>query len=105
MPLMRSLNFKSFTAALSLCGLAGVALAQRADVPYVPTPLKVIEAMLDAGRVTAADYLVDLGSGDGRVVIEAAKQRGARGTGVELDPNLVASATMQAERQGVAAKA
>ena len=85
---------------------SGTALAQQQpDVPYVPTPWNVIEAMLEMGQVTAADYLVDLGSGDGRVVIEAAKKYGARGVGIELDGNLVSTATREARRLGVDAKA
>jgi SAM-dependent methyltransferase len=59
--------------------------------------------MLDAGRVTANDYVIDLGSGDGRLVI-AASRRGARATGVELDANLVATATREAARSGEGGK-
>ncbi|MCX7135549.1 MAG: SAM-dependent methyltransferase, partial [Proteobacteria bacterium] len=51
---------------------AGALAQQQPDVPYVPTPWNVVEAMLEAGGVTANDYLIDLGSGDGRVVIDAA---------------------------------
>ncbi len=61
--------------------------------------------MLDAGSVSAEDYLIDLGSGDGRVVIEAVRQRGARGMGIELDPNLVSTANREAARLGVSARA
>lgn len=78
---------------------------QRPDVPYVPTPWNVVEAMLEAGQVSASDYLIDLGSGDGRVVIEAARQRGARGMGIELDPSLVSVANREALRLGVGARA
>lgn len=86
--------------------LPPAALAQQQpDVPYVPTPWNVVEAMLDAGAVTAGDYLIDLGSGDGRVVIEAARQRGARGLGIELDGNLVSVANREAVRLGVREKA
>jgi SAM-dependent methyltransferase len=61
----------------------------------------VIDAMLDIGAVKADDYVIDLGSGDGRIVITAAKQRGARGMGVELDANLVHTARQAAQREGV----
>ncbi len=94
--------------SISLCVLmtVGAALAQQQpDVPYVPTPWNVVEAMLDTGQVGAADYLIDLGAGDGRVVIEAARQRGARGLGIELDGNLVHTATREAVRLGVGGKA
>ena len=57
--------------------------------------------MLKLGAVTADDYLIDLGSGDGRIVITAAKALGSRGMGVELDPNLVRTATRDAQREGV----
>lgn len=76
--------------------------ARAADAPYVPTPWSVVDAMLKIGNVGASDYLIDLGSGDGRIVIAAAKQRSVRGYGVELDPNLVRTARREAERQGVA---
>jgi SAM-dependent methyltransferase len=55
------------------------------DVKYVPTPQSVVEAMLTLARVTAADIVYDLGSGDGRIPITAAKQFGARGVGIEID--------------------
>ena len=57
-------------------------------VPYVQTPMEIVERMLRMAEVKKDDYVIDLGSGDGRIIIEAAK-RGARGLGVDLDPNLV----------------
>ena len=57
-----------------------------ADVHYVPTPDAVVSAMLDLARVAPADVVYDLGSGDGRIVVEAARKYGARAVGVELDP-------------------
>ena len=56
------------------------------DVPYVPTPQAVVDKMLDIARVTGEDYLIDLGSGDGRIPIAAAKRFGTKGLGVEIDP-------------------
>lgn len=76
--------------------------ARAADAPFVVTLPTVVDTMLKMGRVNAKDYLIDLGSGDGRIVIAAAKQHGARGYGVELDPNLVRTAQREAQRQGVA---
>src|SRR5690242_11105688 len=73
-------------------------------VPYVNTPMEVVERMLRMAEVHAGDYVIDLGSGDGRIVIEAAK-RGARGLGVDLDPNLVKLASQNAQRAGVADRA
>ena len=75
--------------------------AHAADAPYVPTPWNVVEAMFKLGNVGSSDYLIDLGSGDGRIVISAAKKFGLRGFGVELDDNLVRTARSEAERQGV----
>jgi SAM-dependent methyltransferase len=89
--------------ALALAAAAGA--QQRADVPYVPTPPSVVEAMLDVAGVGADDYLIDLGSGDGRIVLTAVTKRGARATGVELNPGLVADARREAGRLGATAKA
>jgi SAM-dependent methyltransferase len=73
-------------------------------VPYVNTPMEIVERMLRMAKVRSGDRVVDLGSGDGRIVIEAAK-RGARGVGVDLDPNLVKLATHNARQAGVADRA
>jgi len=71
-------------------------------IHYVPTPPEVVIAMLDLAGVTDKDVLYDLGSGDGRIVIAAAERFGARGIGVELDPELVQIATAAALKAGVA---
>src|SRR4026209_2189475 len=73
-------------------------------VPYVQTPMEIVERMLRMAEVGRDDYVIDLGSGDGRIVIEAAK-RGARGLGVDLDPSLVKHATENAQRAGVGERA
>jgi hypothetical protein len=73
--------------------------------PYVPTPQKVVDEMLRMGRVGRDDFLVDLGSGDGRIVITAAQRFGTRGLGVDLDGQLVRQASAAAERAGVADRA
>src|SRR6186713_726833 len=83
---------------------AGVWLGQsraEPDVIYVPTPQPVVDAMLDVAKVTASDVVYDLGSGDGRIVITAAKKYGARGVGIELDPALVRKARENAAAAGV----
>lgn len=74
------------------------------DVIWVPTPEDLVERMLDAARVTPQDFVVDLGSGDGRVVIAAAK-RGAHALGVEFDPGLVAFSRRRASEAGVSERA
>jgi SAM-dependent methyltransferase len=71
------------------------------DVIYVPTPQPVVEAMLELASVTRDDVVYDLGSGDGRIVIAAAKKYGARGVGIEIDPALVRQATENAAAAGV----
>lgn len=71
------------------------------DIHYVPTPTAVVDAMLSAAQVTADDVVYDLGSGDGRIVIAAAQKYGARGVGIELDPQLVKKANANALKAGV----
>jgi SAM-dependent methyltransferase len=73
-------------------------------VPYVQTPMEIVERMLRMAEVKKGDHVIDLGSGDGRIVIEAAK-RGATGLGVDLDGNLVKLARENAAKAGVADKA
>jgi len=74
------------------------------DVIWVPTPQSLVERMLDMTHVTDKDYVVDLGSGDGRTVISAAK-RGARALGIEYNADMVALAKRNAEKAGVDARA
>ena len=74
------------------------------DVVWVPTPPALVEKMLDMARVTAQDYVMDLGSGDGRNIIAAAR-RGARGLGVEFNPEMVALSRRNAAAAGVGDKA
>lgn len=74
------------------------------DVVWVPTPDALVARMLDMAKVTPQDYLIDLGSGDGRTVIAAAK-RGLRAHGIEYNPDLVALAKRRAEAAGVADRA
>jgi SAM-dependent methyltransferase len=74
------------------------------DVIWVPTPSALVEKMLDMAAVTPRDYVIDLGSGDGRNIIAAAK-RGARALGVEFDPNLVQVSRRRAAAEGVADRA
>ena len=74
------------------------------DVVWVPTPQPLVDKMLDLANVTAQDYVIDLGSGDGRTVITAAK-RGATAQGIEYNPDMVALSQKNAAAQGVTAKA
>jgi SAM-dependent methyltransferase len=73
------------------------------DVVWVPTPNALVEKMLDMAQVTPQDYVIDLGSGDGRTVIEAAK-RGARALGIEYNPDMVELSKRNAAKEGVGGK-
>jgi SAM-dependent methyltransferase len=73
-----------------------------AEVPYVQTPAEVVTEMLRLAGVNGHDLVYDLGSGDGRLVIAAARDFGARGVGIEIDPHLVAQSAESARRAGVA---
>jgi SAM-dependent methyltransferase len=70
------------------------------DVPFVPTPMPVVDAMLDMAKVGKNDLLYDLGSGDGRIVIRAAQRFGCRGVGVDLNPERVREAKAAAKKAG-----
>ncbi|MEQ1775335.1 MAG: methyltransferase domain-containing protein [Burkholderiales bacterium] len=95
----------SLLCAAMLALPAGVTRAQEPRVPYVPTPQVVVDRMLQMAKVGANDYLIDLGSGDGRIVVTAAKQYGARGFGVDINPTRVAEALDNAQKRGVTDKA
>ena len=88
-------------------GLAGLARAQdfatppRLDVPFVPTPQEVVDRMLALAKVGKSDTLYDLGCGDGRIVVTAARQFGARGVGIDLNPERIAEAEANARKAGV----
>jgi len=79
--------------------------AQRTGGPYVPTPQVVVDEMLRMGKVSANDFLVDLGSGDGIIVLTAAQKLKARGFGVDIDPELVKLANAEAKKRGITDRA
>ena len=101
------IRFATAAACALLTGcLAVVAAAQDwGDTPYVQTPMNVVERMQAIAKVGPGDYVVDLGSGDGRMVITAAKEHGASGFGVDLDRRLVQLANRNAVKAGVSARA
>src|SRR3989304_9748774 len=88
-------------AISALLAAAGNVHAAEIAAPYVPTAPSVVERMLEIAKVGPRDYVIDLGSGDGRINILAAKKYGARGLGIEIDPKLVALATANAQAAGV----
>jgi hypothetical protein len=93
-----------FARAVAVLLLMLAALPLRAaelDVPYVPTPQVVVDEMLRVAGVGPEDFVMDLGSGDGRILITAATKFGARGVGVELDETLLAQSAENARAAGV----
>ena len=93
----------SFAAGVLLTlSVAAAQTPPHLDVPYVPSPNPVVEGMLKLAGVKAGDTVYDLGCGDGRIVIAAAKQFGARGVGVDLDAQRIREAQANALRAGVA---
>ncbi len=96
--------------ALGALPLARLAAAvdveqQRTGGPYVPTPQVVVDEMLRMARVGANDFVIDLGSGDGIIVLTAAQKHKARGFGVDIDPELVKLANNEAKKRGIADRA
>ena len=98
-PLLRRVR-----AALWGLALAVGAAAAQDEVPFITTPDSVTLAMLELAGVGAGDHVIDLGSGDGRIVITAAKRFGASGLGVEIVPDLVRRSRVNAQAAGVAAR-
>lgn len=101
---------KTFLATLLLLTwTAWTAQAQQSatrtpDVPYVPTDQEVVDAMLKVAKVSAKDVVYDLGCGDGRIVITAAKKYGATGTGIDINPHRIVEAKKNAEAAQVSDK-
>jgi SAM-dependent methyltransferase len=105
---MQQMLHRFFILALGasvMAGAARVSAQDYGDTPYVQTPQVVVDKMLEMAKVTSKDYLIDLGSGDGRLIITAAKRYGARGFGVDLNKNLVVLSNRNAARAGVANRA
>jgi tRNA A58 N-methylase Trm61 len=85
-------------------GLQVSPVHRRPDVVYQPTPDSIVAAMLNLAQVTSRDVVYDLGSGDGRIPIAAARLFGARGVGIEIEPNLIRRANDNGARAGVAGR-
>ena len=109
-PLIRACSQSSLLLAVSIHSLTSCQNANRLefgnglDVPYVQTPPKVVTAMLRMAHVGANDVVVDLGCGDGRIIVSAARQFGARGVGYDVDPLRISEARVNATRAGVTAR-
>ena len=98
---MKKLLVKAWLIVLSLAVLASRAESQDINIPFVPSPMIVVERMLQLAEVKKDDVLYDLGSGDGRIVIQAAKKYGVRGIGIDMNPELVEKARANAAKEGV----
>ncbi len=92
-------------AVFALVAGWGHMAAAQGTVPYVPTPQIVVDRMLQMAKITPQDYIIDLGSGDGRIVVTAAKNYGARGFGVDLNPVRIKEAVENAANAGVSDRA
>lgn len=104
----RFMGIAAFLMLLSLfCGISAAHAqvveqpVRSLDVPYVPTPQPVVQKMLDLAKVKQGDVVYDLGCGDGRIVIAAVKERGARGVGIDLNPQRIAEAKINAKEAKV----
>ena len=95
---------RSHVVALALVVGAPSRRARDTSVPYVPTPQNVVDRMLEIAKVGPQDYLIDLGSGDGRIVVTAASKYGARGFGVDLNPTRISEANENARKAKVTDK-
>jgi len=101
---------RQFLASLGALGISGYAGAQDQaptrgpDVIFVPTPEEVVDSMLKMAGVTPKDVVYDLGCGDGRIVITAAQKYGARGVGIDIDPERIKEANANAKTAGVTGK-
>ncbi len=102
---MKAHSTQRWWIAIVGLGIAMVAAAQTTEPinagPYVPTPTVIVTELLKLGDIKPDDFVIDLGSGDGRLVITAAKQFGARGLGIEYQEHLVKLATENAQKDGV----
>lgn len=98
------MRLSKWLGLLALVAANGASFAQNPseEVPFVPTPQTVVDAMLKIAQVRPGDFVMDLGSGDGRIVITAARQHGADGLGIEYDATLIERANKAAEEAGVA---
>jgi methylase of polypeptide subunit release factors len=106
-------RFLALAVTLVVAGLCSVTAAsaqtaapptRRPDVIFVPTPEAVVEAMLQVANVTKNDIVYDLGCGDGRIPVTAAKKYGARGVGIDIDPQRIKEANENVQKNGVGDK-
>ncbi|MBM3528395.1 MAG: methyltransferase domain-containing protein [Alphaproteobacteria bacterium] len=107
MILYRTLIAAAAAVAIVLGGvMLNYATAQggRPDVHFVPTPQQVVDRMLELAKIQPGDFLIDLGSGDGRIPITAAKRYGIKAMGIDIDPDRIKEANENAKKEGVTDK-
>jgi SAM-dependent methyltransferase len=98
---MKTIGSIVMAAGVFAAGMAAAETTPSLDVPYVPTPQRVVEAMLDMVDLRDGDVVWDLGCGDGRLVITAAKRKAIKGIGVDIDPRRIKESKANAKNQGV----
>jgi ubiquinone/menaquinone biosynthesis C-methylase UbiE len=98
----------AFMKVAAVAAIAGLVFAQAPartpDVPYVPTPQEVVDEMLKLAEIKPTDVLYDLGCGDGRIVVTAAKRYGIRAVGIDINPERISEANENARKAGVTDK-
>jgi ubiquinone/menaquinone biosynthesis C-methylase UbiE len=98
----------AFMKVAAIAAIAGLVFAQAPartpDVPYVPTPQEVVDEMLKLAEIKPTDVLYDLGCGDGRIVVTAAKRYGIRAVGIDINPERISEANENARKAGVTDK-
>ena len=105
------MRLRTFVLSLAMVAVVGMPSSAQApaplrspDVIFVPTPQEVVDAMLKLAKVSANDVVYDLGSGDGRIPITAARTYGARGVGIDIDPQRIKEATENLKTSGMGDK-
>ena len=95
-------KFSRILVVLAWFVITQQAILAQDNIPFVPSPMYVVQKMIEVAEIKKGDVLYDMGSGDGRIVIEAAKKYGIRGVGIDLNAELVAKARENASKEGVA---
>jgi cyclopropane fatty-acyl-phospholipid synthase-like methyltransferase len=101
MAIMKKLLLVSVVGWTLITNSIAISAEYREEIPFVPTPIEVVDRMLELAEVKKGDVIYDLGSGDGRIVIRAAKKYGARAVGIEMDSMLLEKARNDAKAAGV----
>jgi ubiquinone/menaquinone biosynthesis C-methylase UbiE len=96
------IRFAFFAALLAILSACNLPIWTAGEVPFVPTPPEVVSRMLELADIKPGDVVYDIGSGDGRIVIAAAKKYGVKAVGIEIDGELVDKARSRAANEGVA---